>query len=86
MLNGSYLRLHIVAAIDFYINVLVLGVQNVVLQKLIISNYLSLFAILLLQPFGVERRYLHQAPLGLFVYNAVVRVANVEACMDELDV
>ena len=37
----------------------------------------------MLQPLGVECTYLHNAPLGLFVYNARVRATDVRASLDE---
>ena len=37
----------------------------------------------MLQPFGVERKYLHKAQLGLYVYNVRVRDCDLRACMDE---
>ena len=39
--------------------------------------------ILMLQPLGVECRYLHKAQLGLYVYNVWGRAFDVRACMDE---
>jgi len=37
----------------------------------------------MLQPFGVESKYLQKAQLGLFVYNVTMRVNLVYAYMDE---
>ena len=39
---------------------------------------------IVLQPFGVVCSNMHNAQLGLFVYNVVVRDAYVMACMNEL--